>query len=402
MKSLFLISIICLISTSLLAQDLFEEGYYLNNQGENVQGYIDVFPLTDSPTSIRFKKNRSDNLRSLSISEVSAFQVSGFKFVRFIGDIDLNLTPSSNTDAEFEDRQIFLRVIVEGEASLYSYKESDSEIYFYSTLTVPPTQLLNTEFIRADNSYAFNPIYKNQLRKLIECESNLGIIDDLKYDKKNLIYFFKEYNSCIDKPSKTFSGLSISSPKYLNISLSVGATSYSMVATTQLNNIRIVRFKDNAIPNIALELEQLLPVTKNKISIWLRGDFKSFTDSEVARFEGVNESSKLYYNTIETSLGARGYVGTDLVKAFLDVGMAKSFEIGKGVYIDYENRKDFDSPQFPLHFVFGAGLMIKNRFVLDTRLEYLDKRLSDQFSFEDINYSMLTVNFKYLLKSYYK
>jgi len=402
MKSLFLISIIYFLSTPLLAQDLFEEGYYLNNQGENIQGYIDVFPLTESPTSFRFKKNKSDNVRSLSISEVSAFQVSGFKFVRFTGNIDLNLTPSSNTDAEFEDRQIFLRMIVEGVVSLYSYKESDSEIYFYSTPTVPPTQLLNTEFIRADNSYAFNPIYKSQLRKLTKCESILGLIDDLKYNKKSLSYFLKEYNSCINQPSKTFSGLPFISPKYLNISLSVGATSYSMVATTQLNNIRIVRFKDNVIPNIAIELEQLLPVTKNKISIWARGDYKSFSKEETARFEDVDEDSKLYYNTIETSIGARGYAGTDLIKGFLDVGMAKSFEIGKGVYVDYENRKDFDSPQFPLHFVFGAGLMIKNRFVLDTRLEYLDKRLSDQFSFEDINYSMLTVNFKYLLKSYYK
>lgn len=401
MKSFFLVTIISFFTIPLLAQDLFEEGSYLNNQGEIIHGYIDVFPLTDTPTDIRFKENKSDKVSSLSISQISEFQVSGFKFIRFNGDVDLNLSPNSDSDPKFDNRQIFLRVIVEGEINLYSYKESGSRIFFYSSFTSTPSQLVNTEFVRTDGNHAFNPIYKSQLRDFTQCESIMSLIGNLKYDEKELIYFFKEYNSCLDSPSKTYSGLPFVSPKYLNVSLSVGRTSYSMVATTQINNLKIARYKDNVIPNIAIELEQLLPITKNRISIWARGDYKNFTDEEPATFEGIDENSKLYYNTIEASLGARGYIGTGLIKGFLDAGMSKSFEIGNGVYIDYENRKDFENPQFPLHFVFGAGVMIKNRFVLDTRLEYLDKRLSEQFSFEDIDYSMLTVNLKFLLKSYY-
>lgn len=402
MKFLYHFIIICFLTTPILAQDLFEKGYYLNNQSEVIHGYIDVYPLTNSPTTIRFKENKSDKVRLLSISEIQEYQVSGFKFERFNGDVDLNLSPSLNTEPEFNSRVIFLRMIVEGEINLYSFKESDSSIYFYSTYTTKPTQLINTEFVRDDGKHAFNRIYRNQLHDFVKCEPILSLIDDLKYSENELVDFFKEYNSCLDSPSKTYSGLPFVSSKYLNVSLSIGRTTYSMVAITQFQNIKIAKYKDNVIPNIAIELEQLLPLTKNKISIWARGDYKNFSDEEPATFEGVDENSKLHYNTIEASLGARGYVGTGFIKGFVDVGMSKSFEIGDGVYIDYENRKDVNNPQFPLHFVFGVGVMVKNRFVLDTRLEYLDKRLSEQFSFEDVNYSMLTVNLKFLLKSYYK
>lgn len=402
MKSVLAFALICFISTPIIAQDLFEAGYYVNNQGEGIHGYIDVYPLTNAPTTIRFKEHNTGKISLISISEIKEYQVSGFKFERFTGDIDLNLSPNSNTEPVFDSRVIFLRMIVEGEINLYSYKESDSIIYFYATSTTKPTQLINTEFVRNDNKPAFNRIYRNQLRDFVQCESMLGLINDLKYDEKELVVFFKEYNSCLDSSSKTYSGLPFTSSKYLNVSLSVGRTTYSMVATTQLNDIKIAKFKDNVIPNIAIELEQLLPLTRNRVSIWARGDYKSFSDEEPATFEGVDENSKLHYNTIEASLGGRGYVGQGFIKGFVDAGLSKSFEVGEGVYIDYENRKDFTTPKFPLHFVFGLGVMVDNRFVLDTRLEYLDKRLSEQFSFEDINYSMLTVNLKFLLKSYYK
>ena len=402
MKSILLLVSLCFITSSTIAQDLFEKGYYINNEGTKIQGLIDVYPLNSPTVKIRFKKENSDDVNNISIAEIEEFQVSEFKFVRFNGRLDLNLDPSSSSEPDFNEREVFLRLIIEGDVNLYSYKESNSRIFFYSTQIIKPIQLINTKFYRNDGKLAYKRTYREQLQNVIQCESANDLINDAKYDKEDLTFLFKEYNSCLGSSTKRYSGLPFISSKYLNVSLSIGRTTYSVVANTQLNNIKIAEYKDNSIPNIAIELEQLLPLTRNMFSMWARGDYKNFSDEEPATFEGVDENSKLYYNTIEASLGARGYVGTGLIKGFIDLGMSKSFEVGDGVYIDYENRRDFTNPQFPLHFVFGLGVMVKNRFVLDTRLEYLDKRLSDQFSFEDINYSMLTVNLKFLLKSYYK
>jgi hypothetical protein len=226
----------------------------------------------------------------------------------------LNLVPSSSPEPDLNEREIFLRLIVEGKVNLYSYKESDSKIFFFSKQASKPIQLINTNFYRDDGELAYKRAYKDQLQNEIQCESVKHLIDDLDYEKNELIFFFNEYNSCLDSSTKTYSGLPFISPKYLNVSLAVGRTTYSMVATSQFKNIKFVQFKDNVIPNIAVEIEQLLPLTRNKISIWVRGDYKNFSDSEIATFEGIDENSTLYYHTVETGLGARGYVGTGLIK----------------------------------------------------------------------------------------
>jgi len=394
--------IFSLVLSSLNAQGLFEKGYYIDNEGEVIQGYIDIYPLSKTPLGINFKEEKSSPTEIVSILEIKEFKVSGFKFLRFNGEVDLNTSPSNSTEPKFFNKLIFLRTLVEGDANLYSYEDSGSEIFFFSIGSDKPTQLVNTKYLRKDRVISFNRAFRKQIENSLSCESISGLVDDLKYNKKALIDFYEKYNSCLEVTANTYSGIPLISYKYLNISLFIGRSTYSMVSTTQIQNVKVVSFKDNVYPNIGIELEQLLPITKNRFSIWVRGDYKNFSDTEIATIQGVNQNAKLYYNTIESSFGARYYIGNGLLKGFTDIGISKSFEIGDGVYIDYETQKDFDNPQFPPHLVIGLGLMIRNRFVIDTRLEYLDKRLSELESFEDTNYSMLTINLKLLLKSYYK
>tara|TARA_R110002124_G_scaffold195520_1_gene362593 strand:+ start:25919 stop:27133 length:1215 start_codon:yes stop_codon:yes gene_type:complete len=404
MKFIYLFSVFCLSVSSVFGQDLFEKGFLVKHSGERVEVFIDIYPLYTYPDSIRYKKTRKSEVEIGTTDDISFFQVSNFRFIRFNGYIDFNLKPTSNPQPDLNPTDIFIRQELTGAVNLYEYRLEDKQIFFYAFKDKDPQQLFNIEFIRPDGVVSINRLFRSQLQETLTCNQiKNSDIENLSYDINDLKEIISKYNSCKNSETVTYSGPSPISTKYLNIAILAGNTTYSIVSTTQINNILLSKFKGNAIPNLGLELEYLFPFSKNKFSLWGRVDYKNITDTGVATIEGQQDTSSLSYQTIESSFGGRWYFNrSNILKVFADVGIAKSYEVGDGVFIDYQTKTDFDNAQFPIHFVFGAGIIIRNRFVLDTRLEYLKSRLSELDSGEDVNFSMLTVNLKFLLKSYYK
>jgi len=386
------------------AQDLFEKGYFINEEGEKSNVYIDISPLSEHPNFIYYREQRNSKNRIASIDSVKEFYVSGYKFIRYNVEIDLNLKLDQIATPKPTNKTIFLSMELEGNLSLLKYHDDQSTIFFLKVNEENPQQLYSIEFIRPDGFKSYNRIFREQLKTVLNCNQDNGNSNfDINYNLTELRKIIIEENKCLGSESKTYTKSSNFSSRYLNIGFSIGAIKYSFLSTNSIQNLKYSSFADTKIPNIGVEAEYLIPAAKNRLSIWGRLDYRVFEDTDISQIEGRRDTSQLNFQMLELSAGARWYINrSEVVRPFIDISLSRGLPIGEGVNVNYQTKRDFDDPKFPTHFVFGTGLVFKNRYVIDARFEYLDKRFSKIDSQEDVDISIFSLHFKYLIKSYYK
>ncbi len=402
---LFILTVLTFLSSSkIFGQSLFESGYIIKNGGEKQEVKIDISSLNYSQEVIAYKASNSSIVKYASPSDIKAFEVSGYKFIAFKGYLDLNKKLTSDNEPDPGPVNIFIRQHIEGEYDLFEYRNSDIQIYLFRAENDIPTQLYSISFLRPDKVISINRLYRQQISKSFTCpDISESDIKKLSYALPELAQMFEIQNTCYGNDQINYPGLNVFSPKYLNIGFSVGMLNYSIASTSSIQNFKYATFKDITVPNLAAEFEYLIPLTQNRFSIWLRTDYRNFTDSDPTLIESRRDTAQLNFQSLEAAVGGRWYINrSGLFQFFTDAGVSKSYQVGNGVSINYQEKRDFNEVQFPVKFTIGAGILIKNRYSIDARLEYLDKRISENGSQEDFNISIITFNFKYLLKSYYK
>ena len=88
MKQFFVVLFLC-ASTFLSAQTKFEKGYYINLNGIKSDGFIKNSDWKNSPNSIEFKTNITDNAIEVNASQISEFEIENkLKFKRFNVNIE--------------------------------------------------------------------------------------------------------------------------------------------------------------------------------------------------------------------------------------------------------------------------------------------------------------------------
>src|SRR5690606_35362636 len=100
---------------------------------------------------------------------------------------------------------LFLKVLVKGKASLYSYQENSLFRYFFETESIEITQLIYKKFTystidgiyREDNKIGENNQFRQQLFDVLKCdEISKEYYEKIKYRKNDLTKFFVKYNQC--------------------------------------------------------------------------------------------------------------------------------------------------------------------------------------------------------------
>ncbi len=184
---------ILLILTSLFfsfsyAQVKFEKGYYIDNAGNRVECFIKNVDKENNPTDFMYKMSEEAGAEKLTIDDVSEFGSDNqYKYIRAIVDVDKS-SPDikslfSVKDPEFVIDTIFLKVLVEGKASLFSYYNYPLKRYFYTFKDNSIEQLIYKKYLMAHDSAVKDKIiydYKRKqhdiIRKIINSDNNFGLI----------------------------------------------------------------------------------------------------------------------------------------------------------------------------------------------------------------------------------
>ena len=369
------------------AQISFEKGYFISNDGKRTECYIKNLDWKDTPTNFKYKMELNDSevsteniatTQEFGISNESTYKRFKIKIDRSNDDLE-KITMERNPD--WREETIFLKVLIAGDATLYSYTDSSINRYFYSTKTIPTEQLIYVKYIQADQNeeaerISENNEYKQQLYKNVKSE---GITEkeilNLKYKKTDLVNYFSKYNN-FNSTSDEKSDKKTSKKQFF-IKISAGV---SVVSTTIMNAMAPelnVELDKKMVFKMGAEAEYILPFNKNKWSIFINPLYQKY---EVEKnYNAPNDfitnaqtpyNVKMEHTALQLAIGGRHYMFLNQnSKIFIDA--AYSLDIIGKTNILYTNKNNNSTINFDgnlgKNLAFGLGYNFKNKFSAEMR-----------------------------------
>ncbi len=304
-----ILSIILLFTVCItFAQISFEKGYYINNSGERVDCLIKNLDWNNNPDKFDYKLSETDQPKTITIQSVREFGVDNFsKYSRATVQIDYSRVTlnvdflSKKREPEYKEETVFLKVLIEGNVSLYEYKTGRLIKFFYSINGSNITPLIYKNYVINGTQIKTNNRYKQQLSQLLVC-TDLATerFEKLNYSKRSLIKLFKDYGEC-----KNFKLTSIKRKKRDLFSVSIRprvenyAQLYVSISSNPLSNYT---FKEKLGYGIGLDLEYILPFNKNKWAVTIEPTFRSFKSSEVGWIRSIFNANAITLNAERTSV----------------------------------------------------------------------------------------------------
>jgi len=296
---LFVLFITIIFISNLTAQIKFEKGFYLNNDGERIEGLIKNEDWLNDPKKISFKATENQKEVSLDINDVSYFEVGIYKFKRFDVPYDMSYSEGSvplsrEKDPDYVEKKVYLKMLVKGNAILYKLGDQNR---FYYTIGKDSIQHLLFKSYTIDGRIYTNESYKSQIFEDLKCESvSIGSIQNIKFNTKSLISFFSNYNNCNGENTYVYEKKKKS---IFHLTPLIGIRSASISVRNSANSIQNVDFGNKWNPVFGLNLEYVLPFNNNKWSVFFEPVYQSYkSEVSIQTYNGAAD-----YSSIEMHLG---------------------------------------------------------------------------------------------------
>jgi hypothetical protein len=401
MKKPLLITILFLFFfTFSYAQISFEKGYYTLNDGNRIECFIKNIDWKNNPVDFKYKTQLSDNdFKTETIANVQEFGIDNeTTFKKFKIKIDRTSDEPNKLLADrnpvFKEEVIFLKVLVKGDATLYSYTDQNLNRYFYETKTIPVEQLVYTKYYKIDSNgsptiLAENNEYKQQLFQNVKAENTTEKeIIKLNYNKSDLTKYFIKYNNI--KPNLAKEERKVNKGIFL-----VKITPSASIASLSTENDYFLRDNvqlDNKINfKFGVEAEYILPYNKNKWSIFINPAYQTYQDDKTYNVPSgfiispeTPNNAKVKYTSIQIPIGIRHYMFLNQTsKIFINVAYA--FDAGSKTNITYtdvtnKTTREYESGSGS-NFAFGLGYNFKNKFSFEARLNTKKELMRDYLTY---------------------
>ncbi len=350
MKTHLIALFLCFLGLNLSGQIRFERAYFIDNQGNKTECLIKNSDWHDNPNSFVYRSTETARTNSASLETVQEFGVYNFsKYIRAKVDIDRSSGEISKMDyfgnAVFHSEELFLKVLIEGEVSLYQYSDGDLNLFFYQTPSQGIRQLVYKRYIVDQNTIASNVEFREQLAEAKCAQARPEVLQELKYYKSELIKYVIAYHQCKGLSFTNYDG------KIKRDLFNVRVT--SGLSFSDFIFVGVDGFSQKATPRLGLDLEFVLPFNKSKWAFFVEPNLQSFFATESIR----SELTSINYRALEVPAGLRHYffITEDLR---FSLSAAYAFELS---FNSAMNR--IDGRQYELSggnvFAGGAGMSYK-------------------------------------------
>ncbi len=378
-KAAFLL--LSLIAFSGLAQIKFQQGYFIDNSDKITHCLIKNMDWNDNPTFFEYKLSEKDDSKMALIANTKEFGIDKFsKYIRANVRIDRSsedIEYMSQTKAPiFTEEQLFLEVLIEGNANLYYYEQKSLRRFFFSLNKGPIEQLIFKSYKTIDNQIGQNNEFRAQLWKSLKCSTLQKYhFESLNYFENQLLKIFEKYNSCLNSDFKNFQANKTKG--YFNASLKVRASSNSLDVVNEDTNLKnIVDFGSNINIEFGFELETVLGFNNNKWALLVDFNYQSFkgeTTTEPFRFVENTRTHTIDYKSVEVGFGVRHYFFlNDQSKLFLNAHYVVDLPLNKSVLTETDNPVP-GSVSIELsrstNGAFGFGYKYNDKYSLEFRFE---------------------------------
>lgn len=412
-KQLFILltSIMCI---NTYAQISYEKGYFINNSGEPTICLIKNADWYKNPTKFKYKFSEYGVPITATIDSVKAFGIHNkLKYERFKVNIDrssdIDQFMSDVKEPIFKKEKLFLKVLVEGKANLYSYTDDNLIRYFFKTGNTDVEQLIYKKFktsVRRRPEIAENNQYRTQLWNNLLCENiTIDKINNTNYHAEDLVKIFLENNKCGNSGSinyrdpKNFadSGNSRDSREgknetnSFNLTLRPGLNSSSLSIYIGESNPTDTDFDTEIGFRFGIEAEYIMPFNKNKWSVIFEPTYQYYKSEKELRFQSV----KAEYKSIDLPIGIRHYFFlNDNSKIFVNGLLVPNLSFSSK--IDFEHNSNLEIKPIS-NLAFGLGFNHNNKYSLEVRYGSGRDLLKNTYRFWESDYNSLSIIFGYTI-----
>lgn len=375
------------IATGAVGQIMFERGYIIDNEGNRIEGNIRNMDWRNTPSTFDFRLTPDDQATTKTIQDAAEFAINdASKFIRAVVEIDRSRDRieemTTERDPVWQEETLFLQVLIEGKATLYSFRESNLVRFFYGINGGEIEQLIFKKFLVdrerstfSEMRYALaeNNDFRLQLFGDVSCGGNTKKeLNRLEYKQSQLVRYFKKYHECMGMSYSDYTRQRQS--KVVNVILKAGMN-HSSMSIESGSRFRSVTF-DNHIGIVAgLEIEFVLPFNKNKWVIVIAPTFQKFAGEQTVLSNDISIS----YSAIEFPVGVRhNFFINEHSNIFLNGFIVPSYTFDSEPTITYSNLSNlFMNPKNS--FAIGAGFTYKRANI---ELRYYTRRdlLANQLS----------------------
>ena len=370
------------LSFGVYSQIAFEKGYYINNSNQKIECFIKNMDWGLNPTSFEYKTLETDPSTSIGIESVKEFSIhNAAKYIRKTVNIDQSSEEISKLSTErnplFIEDVVFLKVLVEGNANLYYYENRYFVRFFYGKDNSNVEQLVYKTYKTSNSSIEKNVQFKQQLWTNLKCPTtDIARVNQLEYEKKNLINFFIEYNRCNNSESKNYEVQE--KRDAFNLSLRAHFNTTSLTIQNSVDSNPNTDFGSKLGIGVGVEAEIILPFNKNKWSLVIEPTYQSFKSEK--KYDATlgtpyERSRTIDYKSIKIPLSLRHYFFLQndskiFINAsyIIDVPFDSSIESKR-----IDNNSNAETAYFPLeisrsnNFGLGIGYKFKDKYSVEMR-----------------------------------
>lgn len=324
----------------------FEKGYAIDNRNQKIECFIKNKGSKNTPQQFTYKLNTKDSIEVIgSIDDFKEFGIGeNIKFTRREVLIDKSVSPSKKMGGDFVEDTLFLKVLIEGDASLYFYQDVALKRFFYEKGDMGILQLVYKKYL-VGNKIGTNSRFRQQLNNHLKCDG-LENADMLTYDKKSLASYFSAFNECVNAEYKKYED--DREKGVVNIWARLEVVSGQLRFADQLG--RKVAFDRGFNFQYGLSLEYITPFNNGRWSLLL--------EPSVQRINAEKERISVKHISIELPFGARYYIFSN------EVGGEAKLYFSAHYLVDMFpktiiNDGDFSSDRTRGNFSFGFGYVHK-------------------------------------------
>ncbi len=375
MKYKILLSILLFNLTTAWGQIKFEKGYLIDNENHKTECFIRNYEWEKTPVECEYKLTENGAIKKGDVTSIKEFNIYGSsKYIRANIKIDRSLTEISDArNPVWNQEHLFLKVLVQGKASLYNYTEENSIKYFYSVNDSLIQQLVFKKYLDDNNHITANIRFRQQLLNDVNCShASISTFQRIEYREEDLVKYFRENNKCSGDTFAIYDG-KINKGKFnLRITPGINSSSFSMFVVSHYTPYKKIDFDHQISFRVGLEAEYLLPFYSNKFGILAEPAYQYFN----AQKAFGNKVAVIDYKSLELITGIRYYfLLNDKARIFIN-GLVNTGSISDfNSHVDVPN--DLDSSLMPLVLKarsavgYGGGLNYKR---LSFEVRYYSKQ----------------------------
>ncbi len=395
MKKLFtsVVTFLCL-STLVAQHQVYEKGYFIDNKNTKVDCLIKNEDWEYNPNQFEYKFDLNSESKIIKMSDFSEFSVDEYRFKKVTVKIDKSSDSyekvTSVKACNFVEQELLIRVLIEGNANLYSFKTDNYARYFYAIKGDDIKPLTYKIYFDEDQKVnSKNETYKQELLNSLKCDKiSQKDIDRLLYIKSKLVDLFERYNLCTGAAIteyktkmnfKTFEGYA---------KLGFGVSSFSYSNGSDANFDKKARFK------VGFEAEINLSNKEKRWSLLIEPCYQQYTNSYT--FKNNASHADINYKGIDISFGIKRYLQLNSNSYFFaDANYTYGMTLNSKV--DLSNNPNSLTISKTLNPSLGLGYLCNKKYSLEIRYEF-NRNLFDNYNYVDSKFSTigLIVGYKLL------